>query len=74
VNRPARFRQADVTRALKAARAAGIEVSKVEINADGGIVITNVVGHIPTVTENSVVPPAHAAYERWKAKHGEKAK
>jgi hypothetical protein len=72
--RPARFRQADLTRALKAARAAGLEIAKVEINAEGGIVITNSVGHIPTLTPESVVPPGQAAYERWKAKRDEKSK
>jgi hypothetical protein len=70
--RPARFRQVDVTRALRAARAAGLEVSKVEINAEGGIVITNSVGHIPTLTGESAVPPEQGAYERWKAKRSEK--
>jgi hypothetical protein len=71
---PARFRQVDVTRALRAARAAGLEVSKVEINAEGGIVITNSVGHIPTLTGESAVPPGPSDYEIWKAKQREKPK
>ena len=33
------FKQRDVTRALKAARAAGAEVAKVEIDRDGKIVL-----------------------------------
>jgi hypothetical protein len=36
---PCTFRQKDVTRALKAARAAGVEVAKVEIDKDGKIVV-----------------------------------
>jgi hypothetical protein len=67
--RPAKFRQIDVTRALRAAKAAGLEISKVEINADGGIVITNLVGYLPTVTEKSVVPNP-SPVEKWKAKYG----
>jgi hypothetical protein len=33
------FRQTDLTRALKGARAAGIEISRVEIDRDGRIVV-----------------------------------
>jgi hypothetical protein len=36
---PSTFRQTDVTRAVKAVRAAGVEVSKVEIGPDGTITI-----------------------------------
>jgi hypothetical protein len=36
---PANFRQADVTRALRAAQKAGVEISRVEIARDGRIVI-----------------------------------
>jgi hypothetical protein len=36
---PATFRQQDVTRALRATVAAGIEVSRVEIDKEGKIVI-----------------------------------
>ncbi|MBO0749850.1 MAG: hypothetical protein J2O44_05420 [Porphyrobacter sp.] len=36
---PARFRQADVRRAIAAAREAGITVARVEIGPDGRIVI-----------------------------------
>jgi hypothetical protein len=72
--RPAKFRQADLTRALRAARAAGLEISKVEINADGGIVITNTVGYLPAVTEESVVPKGLSDYELWKAKRSAKSK
>jgi hypothetical protein len=72
--RPSKFRQSDVTRALKAARAAGLEVAKFEISSEGSIVITNSVGHLPTFTPESVVPSGLAAYERWKAKRDEKSK
>ena len=37
---PLTFKQVDVTRALKAAIAAGIEVARVEIGRDGKIVMT----------------------------------
>jgi hypothetical protein len=37
--RPPTFRQADVTRAVKAAKAAGIKVTRVEITKDGKIAI-----------------------------------
>jgi hypothetical protein len=36
---PSKFRQRDATRALRAAKAAGIEVGRFEISADGRIII-----------------------------------
>jgi len=36
---PCNFRQTDVKRAIKGARAAGMEVARVEINKDGVIVV-----------------------------------
>jgi hypothetical protein len=33
------FRQTDVTRAIKAARAAGVEIARVELDRQGNIVI-----------------------------------
>ena len=40
-SRSSRFRQADISRAVKGAKAGGILVSKIEIDADGRIVITS---------------------------------
>ncbi len=37
--RPCIFRQTDLTRALKGARAAGMEIGRIEINKDGVITI-----------------------------------
>ena len=36
---PATFRQSDLTRAIKAAKAAGIEVVRIEVDKDGKIAI-----------------------------------
>jgi hypothetical protein len=52
-NRPASFRQADVTRAIKAARKAGIEIARVEV--DNGGKITIIVGK-PSETSNETEP------------------
>ncbi|WP_394887564.1 hypothetical protein ACG873_21880 [Mesorhizobium sp. AaZ16] len=40
MNRPAPFRQADLSRALKAWRSAGLELGRVEIEPSGKIVMT----------------------------------
>jgi hypothetical protein len=39
MRRPAAFRQSDLTKALKAARAAGEKVERVEIGQDGRMVV-----------------------------------
>jgi hypothetical protein len=39
MRRPSAFRQIDVTKAIKAARAAGVEVARVEIEPDGKMVV-----------------------------------
>lgn len=36
---PHAFKQTDVTRALKAAKAAGVEIARIKINKDGAIEI-----------------------------------
>ena len=41
MSRVVRFRQADISRAIKGAKTAGISVSQIEIGSDGRIVITS---------------------------------
>jgi hypothetical protein len=36
---PSRFRQGDVTKAVKAAKAAGVDVARIEVSSDGKIAI-----------------------------------
>lgn len=54
----ATFTQAEVTRAIKAAKAAGMAVTRCEIGADGSIVLTDA----PTA------PQADDVFGNWKAK------
>jgi hypothetical protein len=53
------FRQADVTRALKGVRAAGLEVGRVEIDATGKIVVV-----AKSETAEMVTP-----LEKWKQEY-----
>ena len=62
--RPAKFRQIDVTRALRAAKAAGVQISRCEIDAEGKIVIVSDVAHMATTNE------AESAFDKWEAKYG----
>lgn len=62
MNRPHRFKQADVARAVKGATAAGLCVSRVEIDAQGTIVL--VLGS-PVQKDPA---PALSAYDAWRAK------
>jgi hypothetical protein len=39
MRRPSKFKKCDVTRAMKAVRAAGLEIARVEIAEDGAIVV-----------------------------------
>jgi hypothetical protein len=64
--RPSTFRQQDVTRALRAARAAGLEVSGYEIDPATGKIIVNTSG------VGSLVPTLDSALDRWLARHARK--
>jgi hypothetical protein len=59
----ARFRQADVTRVVKAALAAGLVVDRVEIDADGKIAVVTASAPPPSSTS-----AADLAVERWREK------
>lgn len=56
---PATFKQADLTRAVKAARAAGLDVARTEIMPDGTIRLI----HSAEVTSTPATP-----FDEWKAK------
>lgn len=68
--RPSRFRQVDVTRALRAAKAAGIPVARYEIDADGKIVIVSGGGEVGFSGETPATRAARKLAE-WEARHGE---
>ena len=70
----AKFRQVDVTRALRAAQSVGMKVGKVEITAEGGIVITPEVVHMAPSKESAVPSEGLSDFQIWKAKQREKAK
>jgi hypothetical protein len=63
--RRSHFRQHDVTRVLRAARAAGLEVSGYEIDSGTGRIIVNT--SLPTEHSN---PQSDLA--QWLSKHGNK--
>lgn len=56
---PATFKQVDITRALRAVKAAGLDVVRTEIGADGKIVL-----HHSEVSSEPATP-----FDEWKAKH-----
>jgi hypothetical protein len=62
-----RFRQSDVTRAIKAAVAAGIDVARVEIDKEGKIVI--VTGKPDPVGGN--VDDLDRELREWEARRGQ---
>jgi hypothetical protein len=63
---PSTFRQQDVTRAVKAVVAAGVDIARVEIDKSGKIVIV-------TVTATGVGPQGDLDLElqEWEARHGQ---
>jgi hypothetical protein len=62
----AAFRQVDVTRALRAAKAAGVAISRYEIDKEGKITVFG--GVAPSATHSAEA--AEAALIRWEIKHG----
>jgi hypothetical protein len=59
---PSAFRQQDVTRAIRAAKAAGVEIQRIEIASDGRIVIIAAA----EAERRQISTPLDA----WMAKHG----
>jgi hypothetical protein len=60
MRKPSTFRQADVTKAVRAVAAAGIAVARIDIEPDGKIVITTMAGE--------QIEPA-APLDKWMADH-----
>jgi hypothetical protein len=58
---PSTFRQQDVTRAIRAAKAAGVEIQRIEIAKDGRIVI---------ITAAEAGHQISTPLDAWMAKHG----
>ena len=58
--RPSTFRQADVERAVKAARKAGVPVGVVEVTKDGTIRVI--------MAQESATRPTDSPFDEWKAK------
>jgi hypothetical protein len=67
--RPAKFRQVDVTRALRAAKAAGILVARYEIDETGKIVIVSGTPGVGDLIETPAMR-AERKLAEWDAKHG----
>jgi hypothetical protein len=65
VKRPSSFRQSDVTRALRAAKAAGLHVTRCEIDSAGKITIVSGEVSIQTTPAAS----AERALADWEAKY-----
>ncbi|WP_310498096.1 hypothetical protein [Sandarakinorhabdus sp.] len=59
MNRPATFKQADLTRALRALKAEGVKFGEVSIEVTGCITI-RAAGHSPA-----------SEYDNWQAKKGQ---
>jgi hypothetical protein len=58
---PSTFRQQDVTKAVRAAKAAGVDIARIEIARDGRIVI---------ITEAEAERQVSTPLDAWMAKHG----
>jgi hypothetical protein len=58
------FRQSDITRAFRAARAAGVENVRIEIAKDGRLVI------IATAAQPAVQDDLDRELEEFRARHG----
>ena len=59
---PRSFRQADITRALRAAKAAGLDIASYEIDPQTGRIV------VTTQTGETVTEPMNAV-DTWLAKH-----
>jgi hypothetical protein len=64
MSRVVRFRQADISRAVKGAKAAGIPVSQIEIGPDGRIVL---------ISGQPQASQTHDEYANWKANRNARA-
>jgi hypothetical protein len=62
---PATFRQSDITKAIRAARKAGVENVRVEIAKDGRIVI------VTGGAEPAVQDDLDCELEQFRARHGQ---
>ena len=56
------FRQVDLTRAVKGAKAAGLDVTRVEIGPDGRIVLS---------AGKPEAPTSDSPLEAWRREHGQ---
>jgi hypothetical protein len=64
---PSTFRQQDVTRAVKAVAAAGVDIARVEIDSAGKIVIVTGKALEPTSTQDEL----DRELQEWEARHGQ---
>ena len=62
---PSAFRQADVTRAVRAVRSAGVDIVRVELTKDGKIVI------VTSEAQPAVQDDLDRELEEFNARHGQ---
>ena len=62
---PSTFRQADVTKAVKAVRSAGVDIVRVELTKDGRIVI------VTAEAQPAVQDDLDRELEEFNARHGQ---